>query len=148
MPLFCFFLPDHSRHCATYASKIWAIRNNMHPAYHRWTERQQFCLHEAFGYHCLVKSSFKALKRSPFCTACWLLLFLVKLTGRWCCASRLMPWSAKKSSVTCCEVFICSFLLSAFIFSAQYLLSNHAVVIGLYSFGVLAIWEVCFLLAK
>jgi hypothetical protein len=31
-----------------------------------------------------------------------------------------MPWSAKKSSVTCREVFICSFLLSSFIFSAQY----------------------------
>jgi hypothetical protein len=33
MPLLCFFLPDHTLHCATYAREIWAIRNNMHPAY-------------------------------------------------------------------------------------------------------------------
>ncbi len=63
MPLLCFFLPDHSLRCATYAREIWAIRNNMHPAHNHWTQWRQFCLHEAFGYHCLVKSSFKSTKK-------------------------------------------------------------------------------------
>jgi hypothetical protein len=109
----------------------------MHPAYNRWTQRQQFCLHEAFGYLCLVKSSFKSTEKKSI-LYCMLTPFVSGQTD-WLMELCLKTHALICKEVICdmlCEVFICSFLLSAFIFSAQYLLSNHAVVMGLYSFGV------------
>ncbi len=148
MPLLCFFLPDHSLHCATYAREIWAIRNNMHPAYNRWIQRQQFCLHEGFGYLCLVKSSFKSTKKK-FILYCMLTPFVSGQTD-W-----LMELCLKTHALICKEV-ICDMLwgihLQLFAFSIHFfcpvLTFKPCSGYGALQFWGLAIWEVCFLLAK
>ncbi len=118
------------------------------PAYNRWTQRQQFCLHEAFGYHRLVKSSAKSAKKKSI-LYCMLTPFVSGQTD-W-----LMELCLKTHALICKEV-ICDMLwgihLQLFAFSIHFfcpvLTFKPCSGYGSLQFWGLAIWEVCFLLAK